>query len=159
MKYLILFFLLPLAGFSQEVPIAWNNASNWVVSNQLKDQLQQAFDSVNFVATVDTAWVWGDSIIQIGFSRGDTLFTDFIIGRLDHDTIYTQPAMYTCSNTCKNYNECYGGGCYKDMACKCKCDGDGGCTSINLAVYGNVHIGVVLRERILISNGHYIPER
>lgn len=158
MKSLTLLLLIPLFSFSQEVPIAWNTGPNWVVSNQVKDQLQQAFDSVNFVATVDTAWVWGDSIIQIGFSRGDTLYTDYIIGHLDHDTIYTQPAMYACSNTCKNYNECYGGGCYKDMACKCKCDGDGGCTSITLAIFGEAPIGGVLRERILISNGKD-PER
>lgn len=157
-KLTLLLLLFPLIGFSQETPIAWHNNQTMVVSNAVKDQMQQALDSVAYgVYTVDTTWVMDDSVVQIMFSHNDTLYTDIIIGYRDHDTVYTHPAMYACGVTCKNYNECVGGSCYKTTDCKCRCTGDGGCTDIWLSVFGEAPIGEVLRERILISIGHYIP--
>lgn len=158
MKALILLILIPLASFSQEMPVAWYDGGSWVVSAQVKDQLELALDSASSGYSAKDSWVYQDTLIGLKFSNGDTIFTDYMIGRVDHDTIYTKPAMYTCGVTCKNYNECTGGGCYKTSSCRCSCTGSGGCTEQWIGVFGEAPIGRVLRERILISNGHYIPE-
>lgn len=156
MKYLLL--LLPLFSFGQEMPIAIRPVSTWSVSDDVQTQLQLALDSVdNGKYTAQKPSVYGDSLIQLVFSEGDIIYTDYIIGRRSHDTIYTRPAMYACDVTCKNYNECVGGGCYKTAACGCACTGSGSCSEIWLAIFGEAPIGAVIRERILISHNHEIP--
>lgn len=157
-KLLLLIITIPLFAFSQEMPIAWKVNNVWIVSPQVEIEAQAAFDSVQSSYQVDTSFVKFDSVVQIGFTDGVSLFTDCLIGYNDHDTIYTT-ALYACSVTCKNYNECLTGYCYKGTDCKCYCSGDGGCSSIYLAIFGEAPIGGVIRNRILISNGHEIPSK
>jgi len=158
MKTIILLLLLPLFSFAQEMPVAIKSGGVWAVSAQVKTQAQLGMDSVYPTRyTVDTTFIQQDSLVEIVFHDGQYSYTSLLIGRNSNDTIYTQ-AMYACGVSCKNLNECVGGFCYTGSDCKCYCTGTGGCSEIWLSVFGEAPIGVVVRERILISNNHYIPE-
>ena len=153
---LLLIITLPLFAFSQEMAIAWKVSGTWIISNDVDLQAKNAFDSVALGYSFDTAFVTQDSIVQIGFTDGTYKYTAALFGRNVDDTIYTQ-AFYSCGVTCKNLNECYGGFCFTGSDCKCYCSGTGGCSSVNLGIFSDATIGEVIRKRVLISKGHFIP--
>lgn len=156
MKYLL--FLLPFFSFGQEMPIAFYSGGEWNVIGDVKNQFQLALDSIEQGKyNAEKPVVTEDSLIQLIYEYTGVIYADYMSGRRSNDTIYTQPAMYNCSVTCKNYNECTAGGCYKTSSCGCACNGSGSCTQVNMAIFVDPP-GKVVRERILISHGHYIPE-
>lgn len=159
MKTLILFFLFPLAGFSQEVQIATRINSVWFFSNQIKVQANAAIDSMGITGTkIDSVKYQNDTVLTLfGYNSTIGMFTDIMMVSVVGDTMYTAPQneMYACSTVCKGY-DCVAG-CHKTAQCTCVCDGS--CIESNTA-YGEMKsgwsFGIVLRERIVISNGNEV---
>jgi len=93
------------------------------------------------------------SIFMHENGRTEVLADRMIVKRYG-DTLRTAPDMYACLNTCTVY-DCTGG-CLKTANCNCSCVGN--CVENNLGVTLDMSFGQLIRQRILLNNGHYIPE-
>lgn len=159
MKKLILLLLIPFFSFSQEVQIATRINSVWFYSNQIVAQSNLGLDSMGITDTkIDSVKYQNDTVLTLfGYNSTIGVFTDIMMVSVVGDTMYTGPQneTYACSTVCKGY-DC-AGGCHKTAQCTCVCDGS--CIESNTA-YGEMKsgwsFGIVLRERIVISNGNEV---
>lgn len=159
MKSLILLILIPLASFSQEVPIGHKHLGSWVFSDEILTQANDAIDSTGGKIVFDSVAWQNDSVLSLFGMIGSVRHADRMMIDIVGDTMYTSPEIATtvCLNTCFSI-DC--GGCLKNSLCKCICAYSGGCESVNVAYSGDqsATIGAIIRERILISHGNEIPE-
>lgn len=158
-KLTLLLLLFPLIGFSQEMPVATFSSSTWTVNQMVITNAQNFFDSVAAdVYTVDSADVISGGKITLFFHDDTAQYSDEMFVLIQYDTAYTtpEPAFYACGSSCQVLEYCVGG-CYKKVDCDCDCTGTGACFTVWLSLTNHMGIGQAVRERILISNGHYIP--